>query len=160
MLSNSSPSIEAKAPALPSSGSENAKTPPASFFAMIFLLLVDSMQIKQETVMTQAKEINSNANIQNQLNAQNAQIHFEILPPNATPGQISQVQEANQEFSAERENIQSCLITARQGGQVLMTQTSTNVNLLQQDSSEDSGWLQTLNTIFSVIDQMSPGSRS
>lgn len=139
------------------SSSQDKGAPKADYFSMLFYLLLQAMNIRQGTIVTQSKQIGDNANAQNEMNKANGNIHFSILPPNATENQIDQVQEANQEYAAERQNIQNMLITARQNAQVMMTQTTTNVNILEQDASQDSGWLKTLNTIFQVIDEMSPG---
>lgn len=139
------------------SSSKDKGTPKVDYFAMLFYLLLQAMNVRQGTIVTQSKQIGDNANAQNEMNKANGNIHFSILPPNATENQIDQVQEANQEYAAERQNIQNMLITARQNAQVMMTQTTTNVNILEQDASQDSGWLKTLNTVFQVIDEMSPG---
>jgi hypothetical protein len=125
-----------------------------AYFTVLFYLLLSSMTIRQSTVMTQSKQICANASIQDRLNKMNADIKFSILPENAKTEDINRVQEENQQYAALRQNIQNMLITARQNAQVMMTQTSTNVNILQQDASENAGWLQTLNTIFEVIDEM------
>lgn len=135
-------------------GQSNGINPQFSYFAIIFYLLLSSMTIRQNTVITQSKEISTNASIQNRLNKQNADIKFSILKPGAKTATINRVQDENEQYAALRENIQNSLITARQNAQVMMTQASTNVNVLQQDASENSGWLKTLNTIFQVIVQM------
>lgn len=127
-----------------------------NFYAIIFFLFLDAMVIRQDTVMTQAKQLEANAKIQNNLNNRNAQISFEMLPPGAKTPTINAVQIANQRYAAMREDIQNCLITARQYGQVLMTQTSTLVDMLQQDAAEDSSWLSMLYTISQVIIDMTP----
>lgn len=149
---------DTKAPVAPASNAAGPAFPfgdgKVNYAVLVFYLLMDSMQIRQNTVMTQSKDIASNASAQNALNNRNASIKFSILPDNAGNATINRVQEINQQYAAVREDIQNNLITARQTAQVLMTQTSTNVNILQQDASEDSGWLQTLNTIFQVINEM------
>lgn len=132
----------------------NPFSPKFSYFAVLFYLLMSAMSIRQNTVITQSKEISSNASIQNRLNKENEAIKFSILPSKAKTATINRVQDENEQYAAVREDIQNSLITARQNAQVMMTQTSTNVNILQQDASENSGWLKTLNTIFKVIDQM------
>lgn len=123
-------------------------------FAYLFFVLLEAMSVRQDTVITQSEEIKQNAAMQNKLNQANGDINFSILPEGAKTATINRYQAINEQKSAMREDIQNQLITARQNAQVMMTQTSTNVNILQQDASEDSGWLQTLNTIFQVIDQM------
>lgn len=126
----------------------------ADFFAVLFFLLLTAMTIRQSTVLTESKQITANAAIQNKLNDRNAKITFAMLPPNAKTATINAVQDENERYAALREDIQNSLITARQNAEVMMTQASTNVNLLQQNSSEDSGWLETLNTIYKVLVQM------
>ncbi len=141
--------------AAPSSGDPSTgDSQKMNYYSIIFLLLVSAMTIRQGTVLTESKQISDNASAQNQLNKANAAIRFSQLPPNANTSAINRVQDQNEQYSAERENLQNSLITLRQTAQVMMTQASTNVNILQQDASEDSGWLQTLNTIFQVIDQI------
>lgn len=124
------------------------------YYGALFCIILSAMTIRQNTVITESKQIDANASIQNQLNKSNAGIKFSAIPAHAHTATINRIQEKNQQYAAEREDLQNQLITARQNGQVMMTQTSTNVNILQQDASEDSGWLQTLNTIFQVIDEM------
>lgn len=141
----------------PSGGTEldvKAKNKKAECYALLFYLLLQSMQIRQSTLITGSQLIEINADEQNKLNTDMAQIKFAILPPNATQDQINQVQEENQEYAAMRENYQDQEITTRQGAEVMMTQASTNVDLLEQDASENSGWLKLLNTIFQVIDEI------
>ena len=104
--------------------------------------------------MTESEVIKNNAAEQNKLNKENAAIKFAILPPGADTNKINEVTEENEEFAAMREDIQNDLITCRQTAQVEMTQTTTNVDILEQDASENTGWLKTLNTIFKVIDEM------
>jgi hypothetical protein len=124
------------------------------YFFLVFVLLLESMQVRQSTVMTESKEISMNASIQNQLNELNAAVTFVILPSGAGNPTINEVNTENQEYAALRENFQNSLITARQNAQVMMTQTSTNVNLLQQDASKDTGVIQMIQTIFQVINEI------
>jgi|GEM_PF-4030913 hypothetical protein len=125
-----------------------------NYFAVLFYLLLSSMTIREGTVVTQAKQISENAALQEYLNKKNGDINFSILPPDAKTVTIDRIQQINQQKAAMRQVLQNALIIQRQNGQVMMTQASTNVNIMQQDASENSGWLQTLNTIFQVIDQM------
>ena len=129
-----------------------------NYFTLLFYLLLSAMQVRQSTVMTESKEIDLNASLQNFLNDENAAVKFSILPTGAGNPTINKYQTKNQEYAALRENFQNSLITARQNAEVMMTQTSTNVNILQQDASENSGWLQTLSTIFQVIDEITQRS--
>ena len=144
------------APIVPSGGSDpfDPFSGKFNYYAVIFYLLLSSMQTRQATVLTEAKQISANASAQNKLNNENANIKFSILPSNANTAKINEVQDQNEQYAALRGDLQNSLITARQLAQVMMTQASTNVNLLQQDASEDTGWLQTLNTVFQVIDEM------
>lgn len=128
-----------------------------SYFAILFYLLLSAMTIREGTVNVQAKQLSLNASIQNRLNKENGDIKFSILPSNAKTATINRVQEENQEYAAMRGDLEDRLITARQVAQVTMTQTSTNVDLLQQDASENAGWLKILNTVFQVIDEMTGG---
>jgi hypothetical protein len=142
---------------LPSSGMDQSSVIDIghmSYFALLFYLLLDSMSIRKDTVATQSKEISANSATQSKLNDANAEIKFSILPEGAKQDEIQRVSDENTRYAALREDIQNSLITARQKGQVMMTQTSTNVNILQQDASMDSGWLKALNTIFEVLDEI------
>ena len=130
------------------------KSQPFSYFAVLFFLLMQAMEVRQGSVLTQSKVLQANSQAQNELNKENGNIKFSILPPNAKNPTINRVQEENQDKASERENIQNNLITCRQTAQVEMTQASTNVDILQQDASENSGWLKMLNTIFQVIDEL------
>lgn len=136
------------------SGNDGGNISQFSYFAILFYLLLEAMEVRQSTVMSQSKMIAANAAAQNRLNKENANIKFSILPYNAKTATINRVQDENQEYAAQRENIQNSLITLRQNAQVQMTQASTNVNILEQDASENSGWLKMLATIFKVIDQI------
>ena len=150
------PLSEKMAPIVPSGGSDpfDPFSGKFNYYAVIFYLLLSSMQTRQATVLTEAKQISANASAQNKLNNENEGIKFSILPSNAKTATINKVQDQNEQYAALRGDLQNSLITSRQLAQVMMTQASTNVNLLQQDASEDSGWLQTLNTVFQVIDEM------
>ncbi len=140
--------------ASPAATKSEGGTPKFNYFTILFYLLVDAMQTRQDTVLTQSKVLEANSAAQNKLNKENAQIKFSILPEGANNPTINRVQDQNQQYAASREDIQNALITCRQTAQVEMTQTTTNVNILQQDASEDSGWLKTLNTIFQVINEL------
>ncbi|MCH9627033.1 MAG: hypothetical protein S4CHLAM2_06670 [Chlamydiales bacterium] len=140
--------------ASPAAEKSDGQTPKFNYFTILFYLLVDAMQTRQDTVLTQSKVLEANSAAQQKLNKENAQIKFSILPEGAKNPTINRVQDQNQQYAASREDIQNSLITCRQTAQVEMTQTTTNVNLLQQDASEDSGWLKTLNTIFQVINEL------
>lgn len=128
-------------------------------YAILFYLLLDAMVIRQNTVLTQSKGITLNAAIQDKLNKAMGKISFVILKSGAKQATIDAVQEENEQLENHREDLQNDLITTRQNGQVIMTQTSTNVNILEQDASMNSGVLNILNTIFKVIDQISPNSQ-
>jgi len=147
---------------LESSGSPKGKN--FSYF-VIFAVLLAAMNVRQKTVVVQAKEIELNAQLQNKFNKEEAKIKFHVSPPPPPSGaskkvqnkynqEVHHVQLENQKASIKRSDIENFLITARQMGQSDMTQASTSVNVVQQDASEDAGWLKTLNTIFKVINQM------
>ncbi len=122
-----------------------------NYFSVLFILLLSAMSNREETVYTASKEISANATAQNRLNALNAAIRYVTLPPNATQGEIDRVQDQNQQITAIRSDIQNALLTTRQTGQVMMTQASTNVDILQQDASQTSGLLDTMKTILQEI---------
>lgn len=127
---------------------------PKDYFALLFFLLLDAMTVRQNTILTQSKMITANSNAQNLLNKQNGDIKFSSIKYGATQATINRIQDRNQQYANDRQNLQNNLITLRQTGQVEMTGASTDVNILEQDASENSGWLKTLGTLFSVIDEM------
>lgn len=127
---------------------------PKNYFALLFLLLLEAMTVRQNTILTQSKMIAANSHAQNLLNKANGEIKFSSIHYGATQATINRIQDRNQQYAADRQNLQNNLITLRQTGQVEMTGASTDVNILEQDASENSGWIKTLSTIFSVIDEM------
>jgi len=145
---------EAAAAKAKAAAGTQAKLPEGDLYAVLFLLLLNAMEVRQSTVLTQSKMIEANSQAQERLNRENGEIKFSIIPKGAKTPTINRVQTENEEYAAIRENIQNELITTRQKGQVEMTEASTNVNILEQDSSENSAWLKTLNIIFKGLDQM------
>ncbi len=134
-----------------------APAPRKEVYNLLFILLLDAMTVRQQTVEFEAASLSLNASLQDQKNQEAGDLKMEQIPAGATVAQIDAIQNYNQGIAAARENIQDELITLRQKSQVLMTQTNTDVNALEQDASMDSGWLRTLYGIFQVINQMSPG---
>lgn len=124
-------------------------------YAYLFFLILDAASLRQQTVFIQAKAIESNASAQAADNKLDKSLQFKSIPVGAKTSTINRIQNQNQGIAAQRENIQNCLITLRQQSQVMMTQTSTNVNTLQQDTSMDSGWLSTMQSIYQAINQIS-----
>lgn len=125
-----------------------------NLYTLLFFLLLQAMEVRQGTIVIESKQLEINASIQNGLNKENGNIHFSVVPPNATQNQINAVQEDNEEYAAMRENIQNILLTVRQSAEILMTQASTNVDLLQQNATENAGWLKLLSTLYQVIIEM------
>ena len=134
-----------------------SKIKDGNYFAVVFFLLLDAGTIKEHTIVTDSDQLTANAALQFKLNKDNADIQFSILPEKATPDDITRVNDENQEAAAQREDNQAFSIGARQTGQVTMTRTSTDVNLLQQGTSELTGVIQMTNTIFEVIDKIHGG---
>ncbi|MCC5832876.1 MAG: DUF720 domain-containing protein [Chlamydiales bacterium] len=128
--------------------------PKGDYFLIVFAVLLSAMETRQNTVLSQSKILSTNSSAQNRLNKENGAIKFSMIPYKAGTATINRVQAQNEEYAAMRENLQNMLITCRQTAQVEMTQTSTNVQILEQDASEDSKWVGTLNTIFQVINDM------
>jgi hypothetical protein len=112
------------------------------------------MGIRQQSVLTQAKQIDANVSIQDWLNKKNAQIHFSILPPNANTAAIDKVQTDNQLYTEMRLSISNLVTTMQQKSSMLQTEASTNLSLLQQTASMNSGWLKTLADLYAIIDQL------
>jgi len=141
-----------------SEASSGAKSQPsaskAELFSLIYFLLLEAMNVRQASVMVQSKNLSINGSIQNKKN-QSAESHgFKSIPNGAKTNTIDSIEDYNQAIAAIRSNIQNELITLRQNSQVLMTQTNTNVNQLEQDGTMNSGWLKTLQSLFQEIDQM------
>lgn len=121
----------------------------------VFSLLIDSIKIRQNTILIQSEQLNENTNIQQQLNQETNAIKFAIVSSDAKQAEITKIQNINQNYSAERNNLQDLLITARQNGQIILTNTSTNINIMQQLAAKDSSFLKILNNIGSVVNGMS-----
>lgn len=121
----------------------------------VFSLLIDSIKIRQNTILIQSEQLNDNTNIQQQLNQETNAIKFAVVPSDASQAEITKTQNINQNYSAERNNLQDLLITARQNGQIILTNTSTNINIMQQLAAKDSSFLKILNNIGSVVNGMS-----
>ncbi len=120
----------------------------------IFFLFLDSMTSRQNTVIVQAKQIEKNASIQDALNKAAGDFKLVLLPSKAGTVTVNNVMIENEQLGADRAHIQNRLITERQKGQIIMTESSTTVNILQQDAAQDSGWLQMLNTMYQQIVDM------
>jgi len=129
-----------------------------NIYMFLFITLLSAMNVKQGTVVNESKMLTLNASIQGKLNKDVANVTFAILPTGAKTVTIDQVQEENEDRSALRADISNNLLTERQNAQVMMTQASTDVSLLQQDASEDEGWISNLNKIYQVIIKMNPGA--
>lgn len=121
----------------------------------VFSLLIEAIKIRQNTVLIQSEQLNDNTNIQQQLNKETNAIKFAVVPSGANQAEITKTQNINQNYSAERNNLQDLLITARQNGQIILTNTSTNINIMQQLAAKDSSFLKILNNIGSVVNNMS-----
>lgn len=126
-----------------------------AIYTLVFMLLVDAMNIRQNTVVVQSKNLMANAAEQSRLNKEVAGIQFSQIP-NGNVGQntINQVMAHNQQYSKEREDIQNDIILARNDAQVQMTDTNTSVGQVQQDGAQNTGWLETEGTIGQQIVQM------
>ncbi|WP_213318161.1 DUF720 domain-containing protein [Chlamydiifrater volucris] len=120
----------------------------------IYELLLEAITIRQQTVLTQSTQLNDNTNIQQQLNQETNQIKFAVVNSGASEAEISSVQNQNQNYSAQRSNIQDQLVTCRQNGQIILSHASTNINIIQQLASQDSSFLKTTNSIGSVVNQL------
>jgi hypothetical protein len=131
-----------------------------ALFAYVFFILLSAMSIRQNTVTYFAKELQANADVQEKENAKDADIQI-IQIPTGNPGQatINRIQNENKQLNKIREDIQNKLITLRQAAQVQMTETNTQVNMVQQNATEDSAWLRTLENIFEVIVQITARTR-
>ncbi|WP_213357516.1 DUF720 domain-containing protein [Chlamydiifrater phoenicopteri] len=120
----------------------------------IYELLLEAITIRQQTVLTQSTQLNDNTNIQQQLNQETNQIKFAVVNSGAKESEITSVQNQNQNYSAQRSNIQDQLVTCRQNGQIILSHASTNINIIQQLASQDSSFLKTTNSIGSVVNQL------
>ncbi|WP_100934135.1 DUF720 domain-containing protein [Candidatus Chlamydia corallus] len=120
----------------------------------IYELLLQAIEIRQQTVLTQSQQLNDNTNIQQQLNQETNQIKYAIVSAGAKEDEITRVQNQNQNYSAQRSNIQDELVTTRQNGQIILSHASTNINIIQQLASQDSSFIKTTNSIGSTVNQM------
>ena len=130
-------------------------TPPVGILLFsIYQLLLQAIEIRQQTVLTQSQQLNDNTNIQQQLNQETNQIKFAVVNAGAKEDDITRVQKQNQNYAAQRSNIQDELVTTRQNGQVVLSHASTNINIIQQLASQDSTFLKTMNSIGSTVNQL------
>ncbi len=123
-------------------------------YCLVFMLLLDAMDIRQQTVTVQAKQLSDNAAMQELKNLVESQYTYIQIPEKATQDDINRIQAQNQQISAQKANIQNQIITLRQNGQVEMTSVNSNVNTLEQEASQNSAWVNTLGTILQLIGQM------
>ncbi len=151
--STSSVTLQAQTCGLPPL--EPLNTPPiGTVLFEVFNLLLDAIRIRQETILIQSEQLNDNTNIQQQLNQESNQIKFAVVSAGAKEAEITQVQNQNQNYSAQRSNIQDELVTARQNGQIILSNASTNINIMQQLASQDSAFLKTTSAIGSTVNDL------
>ncbi len=130
-----------------------------SVLYLLFTALLGSINVLQSVATTNSKQINTNADLQQQMNLQVKKLQFVILPSNANSNQINQVNEINENVQFGRQDIQSNVITLRQNGQVLMTTAQVNVNYMQQTGSEVTATLKLILSISKLINKISPGAQ-
>lgn len=126
----------------------------AALLFNIYSLLLQAIEIRQQTVLTQSKQLNDNTNIQQQLNQETNQIKFAVVNAGAKEDEITRVQNQNQNYSAQRSNIQDELVTTRQNGQIILSHASTNINIIQQLATQNSTFLKTTSALGSTVNQL------
>lgn len=149
--------VQDAAPSTPSASDQSPGTgipKNVNVFALVFYLLLDSMNERQDTVSVNSQQLASNADVQKNLNDKDAELEYPVLPKDATQADMQRYQEMYQQISALHSNLQAKMITARQNAQEKLTEASTNVNMMEQDATEDSAYLKTLNSVFDVIVKM------
>ncbi len=124
------------------------------YFAAVFAVLLTAITRRITTINFQANGVKENADAQDALNQKNANIPYTNIPAGTSQDNMNKIMAANQQQTENRENIQNELVTCRQKGQIEMTQTSTNVNLMEQNTSEDSNWLHIESSIVAAVNQM------
>ncbi|MCI5641544.1 MAG: DUF720 domain-containing protein [Chlamydia suis] len=130
-------------------------TPPmAELLFSIYSLLLEAVEIRQQTVLTQSQQLNDNTNIQQELNQETNRIKYAVVGAGAKEDEITRVQNQNQNYSAQRSNIQDQLVTARQNGQIILSHASTNINIMQQIAQQNSSFIKTLNSVGSTVNQL------
>ena len=78
-------------------------TPPVGILLFsIYQLLLQAIEIRQQTVLTQSQQLNDNTNIQQQLNQETNQIKFAVVNAGAKEDEITRVQNQNQNYAAQR----------------------------------------------------------
>ncbi|MFZ0565407.1 MAG: DUF720 domain-containing protein [Chlamydiales bacterium] len=128
----------------------------AALYMYLWNLLLEMMDNSNKYILNKSTILSNNAEAQTKLNEKDGQLQFVVLanPDNATQADIERVQNLNAQLSSVKDNIRSSLLTMRQSAQLMMTDTSTHVNFMQQNATQDSEWLKILNKIFSVINEM------
>jgi hypothetical protein len=122
--------------------------------AVVIYLFLDGLATKEGVVQTEAKEMDSNADMMNDLNHQAEAIHFSMIPPDASNALINEIEQKNQQYAAERQDIDMAQVIVKQVNTVLMDRANANIDLLQQNASMTSGTLGNENTIFKVINEI------
>lgn len=122
--------------------------------ALVIMALLGLLDTQQQGATLQAAEIKNYANLQNYYNDQIGKIKFSVLPAGAKTATINRVQMDNEHYTIERANIQDELLTARQTGSVVITQASATMDIIQQDSSENSDVMHVITSMANEIYQM------
>lgn len=161
-MSHINPNVQPPSSSGDVSNSQGAPSAPTTckMLAAVFSLLLDCMTTDQQTVVINAKGLQSNASLQMQINNDIDEINFNAqLPSNATQNQINQFNAQLQQAQGERTVFQNSLTTLTQQGSVKMQVANANVSYLEQASQQYSGCLNGLLQLYEAINSMSPASR-
>ncbi|MCB1180604.1 MAG: DUF720 domain-containing protein [Chlamydiia bacterium] len=122
---------------------------------MAYFLILQSVNLQNDTAAIQAKSLQVNAIEQVQLNQEQEKIQYVTIPANlkgeALNEQIPKFQAQNQEIEAERQGISNNLLLLRQNAQVGETKIDTSVNNVEQSVQEGAGLLHMLVNISNQI---------
>lgn len=125
-------------------------------YLSVFAALIEAMNAGQQAVIGYSLQLKVNANLQEKLNKDNMGLNYTQIPTGKNIGvaTINRVQDKNQQVTKERQDLLNLLSTARQVGQIEMTEASTGVNDVQWDASENESYIKTLGNVVQMINQM------
>lgn len=135
---------------------------PVDPLIVAYMQIFKSVQVNHETAGIQAKEIQANANAQNNLINEEAMINFstvsqseiDALKKSKRNTFLQAISTQNQEISALRNDIEDKLTVMKQDAQVSETNVNTVMNENQQSISQGSSLLNMLGSLTQQISQI------
>jgi hypothetical protein len=127
------------------------------YYTVGFLLLVAAMNCVQDTIATKSKALRANASAQNSIVDSLKQIRFAVITkPDPGALTIQKISEQNKMIAGYQQVLQEELVNLRQGGQILMTGATTQVDAMEQGANANSTLLSTIHQSLTLIMQIGP----